>query len=261
MNDYWSLTFISQDDFTRHVKETIEKYGQKLESFDLEKFNSNIIDPIKLVFDKTVYNAEWEEIVENEIFRQRDKSNNNDIGYFHQNIFKYISGCEVPTNGWDVIYKNKRGISLPDDDVVHSVYVEMKNKHNTMNSASSAKTYIKMQSQLLSDDDCACFLVETIAKSSQNIKWIASVDGKKVQHRRIRRVSMDKFYSIMTGQTNAFYQMCRQLPLTIEELVKTNSVPLVQPDSVVDELKQSNPDMLMSLYLLAFKTYDGFGEL
>lgn len=32
---------------------------------------------------------------------------------------------------------------MPDGDIVHTIYVEMKNKHNTMNSASSAKTYIK----------------------------------------------------------------------------------------------------------------------
>lgn len=47
----------------------------------------------------------------------------------------------------------------------------MKNKHNTMNSAAAGKTFIKMQSQLLKDDDCACFLVEAIAKKSQNIKY------------------------------------------------------------------------------------------
>lgn len=69
----WNLTFISEEDFTNHVKATIEKYGEKLESFDLKRFNKNIIDPIKLIFDKTVYQSSWEEIVSNEIFRQRDK--------------------------------------------------------------------------------------------------------------------------------------------------------------------------------------------
>lgn len=86
----WNLNFISEEDFTNHVKATIEKYGEKLESFDLKRFNKNIIDPIKLIFDKTVYQSSWDEIVSNEIFRQRDKSNNNDIGYFHQRIFQYI---------------------------------------------------------------------------------------------------------------------------------------------------------------------------
>lgn len=157
----WGIKFITEEDFTNHVRATIEKYGTKLDSYNLKKFNKNIIDPVKLIFDKTVYQTSWEEMVGNEIFRQRDKANNNDIGYFHQRIFQYIDKCRVPDNGkeggWDVIYQNPDGITLPDGDVVHTVYVEMKNKHNTMNSASAGKTYIKMQNQLLQDDDCACF--------------------------------------------------------------------------------------------------------
>ena len=137
----WNLTFISEEDFTNHVKATIDKYGDKLESFDLKRFNKNIVDPVKLIFDKTVYNFSWEEIVKNEIFRQRDKSNNNDIGYFHQRIFNFIANCRVPDNGkeggWDVIYENPNGIILPDGGTVHKIYVEMKNKHNTMNSAAA----------------------------------------------------------------------------------------------------------------------------
>lgn len=206
----WNLTFISEEDFTNHVKATIEKYGEKLESFDLKRFNKNIIDPIKLIFDKTVYQSSWEEIVSNEIFRQRDKSNNNDIGYFHQRIFQYIKNCHVPPNGeeggWDVIYENPDGIPIPEAGIVHTVYVEMKNKHNTMNSASAGKTFIKMQNQLLNDDDCACFLVEAIAQRSQNIKWETTVDKKKVGHKLIRRVSLDQFYALVTGQEDAFYQ-------------------------------------------------------
>ena len=87
----WELSFISEKDFTNHVKDTIDKYGEKLESFDIVRFNKNIVDPIKMIFDKTVYQTSWDEIVGNEIFRQRDKSNNNDIGYFHQRIFQYIT--------------------------------------------------------------------------------------------------------------------------------------------------------------------------
>ena len=86
----WKLKFISQENFVKHVEATIDKYGEKLESFDIKRFNKNIIDPIKLIFDKTVYQSTWEEMVGNEIFRQRDKSNNNDIGYFHQTIFQYM---------------------------------------------------------------------------------------------------------------------------------------------------------------------------
>ena len=159
----WIIKFIKEPELKRHVAETIAAYGDKLLSYDLKKFNSNLIDPVKMIFDKNVYNESWEELVKGEIFRQRDKANTNDIGYFHQRIFQYFAGCEVPDNGtkggWDVIYKNPQGITLPEGDTVHTIYVEMKNKHNTMNNASAGKTYIKMQNQLLKDDDCACFLV------------------------------------------------------------------------------------------------------
>lgn len=269
----WGLNFISEDNFKKHVAATIEKYGEKLESFDIKRFNKNIVDPIKLIFDKTVYQTSWKEMVGNEIFRQRDKSNNNDIGYFHQRIFQYIDKCRVPDNGkeggWDVIYQNPDGIVLPDGDIVHTVYVEMKNKHNTMNSASSAKTYIKMQGQILEDDDCACLLVEAIAKKSQNIKWTTKVDGKNVQHRLIRRVSMDQFYSILTGDENAFYKMCMALPEVINSVVNEEGGVTVPHDTVVDELQKvaevydnqsEDLSMAMAVYMLGFNTYMGFGS-
>jgi hypothetical protein len=270
----WGLSFITEEDFTKHVKATIDKYGEKLESFDIVRFNKNIVDPIKMIFDKTVYQSTWEEIVSNEIFRQRDKSNNNDIGYFHQRIFQYITDCHVPDNGkeggWDVIFKKPAGIKLPDGDVVHNVYVEMKNKHNTMNSSAAGKTYIKMQSQLLDDDDCACFLVEAIAKKSQNIKWSTTVDGKNVSHKKIRRVSLDQFYALVTGQEDALYQMCMVLPKVIEKVVIEGGDDVKVPhDTVVAELKRvaeqmgetdSDLAMAMAIYLLGFSTYEGFSK-
>lgn len=267
----WRISFISEKAFTSHVKATIQKYGDKLESFDLERFNKNIVDPIKLIFDKTVYRATWDATISNEIFRQRDKSNNNDIGYFHQRIFSYIPNCRVPDNGkeggWDVIYENPKGITLADGSVVHRVYVEMKNKHNTMNSASAGKTFIKMQNQLLKDDDCACFLVEAIAKTSQNIKWETTVDGTKVSHKLIRRVSMDQFYALVTGQADAFYQICMALPETIQKVVDAEGEHLVPHDVVCDQLSAmakesgiSNQDLAiaMAIYLLGFGSYTGF---
>lgn len=271
MFEMWQLNYISEEDFTNHVRATIEKYGEKLESFDLKRFNKNLIDPIKLIFDKTVYQSTWDEIASNEIFRQRDKSNNNDIGYFHQRIFQYIQNCRVPDNGqeggWDVIYEQENGIALPDGGVVHKVYIEMKNKHNTMNSASAGKTFIKMQNQLLNDDDCACFLVEAIAARSQNIKWETTVDKVKVGHKLIRRVSVDQFYALVTGQEDAFYQMCMVLPEVIQNVVDTLDGAIVPNDTVIEELKaiaglqdveSDDLAIAMAVYMLGFGTYKGF---
>ncbi len=265
------LNFISDEELYDHVRSTIEKYGEKLTSFDLKRFNKNIVDPIKLLFDKTVYHLTWEQIIGNEIFRQRDKANNNDIGYFHQRIFQYITDCRVPDNGteggWDVIYEKPEGIIMPDGSCVHRIYVEMKNKHNTMNSASAGKTFIKMQSQLLQDDDCACFLVEAIAKHSQNIKWEPTVDKKKVGHKLIRRVSLDQFYALTTGESDAFYQLCMVIPDVIQSVVNESQNINTPHDTVMEEIQQiadkqniDSKDMAiaMAIYLLGFSEYTGF---
>jgi len=267
----WPLTFITQQELESHIRDTIVKYGTKLESYNLESFNRNIVDPIKLIFDKMIYRTSWETTISNEIFRQRDKSNNNDIGYFHQRIFKYIGNCHVPANGteggWDVIFSTAEGICLPDGGCVHKVFVEMKNKHNTMNSSSAAKTFIKMQSQLLKDDDCACFLVEAIAAKSQNIKWNTTIDTNRVSHKLIRRVSLDCFYALVTGQNDAFYQLCKVLPDMIQNVVDQNGAGLVPHDTVMDELQNmakafsvgsTDLSIAMAIYMLGFKSYLGF---
>lgn len=247
----WDLNFIDRENFKKHVSNTIQTYDDTLKSINLQSFNSNIIDPIKLTFDSKVYRKTIEEVIDNELVRQRDKTNTNAIGYFHQNLFKYIANCEVPNVGFDVIYTRLNG---------SKVYVEMKNKHNTMNSSAAQKTFLKMTTQLLNDDNCDCYLVEIIAKKSQNIIWNVSLDYEKVSNEHIKRVSIDKFYEEVTGDKDAFYKICKQLPIIIDEIIAENDEFVVEDDTVISELRSKNPDILKSLYMLAFSTYEGFKE-
>ncbi len=271
----WKIDFISEADFKQMVTDTIIRYQKNMRAYDLKEFNQNQIDPIKLLFDKIVYQNSWNEVIQREVWRQRDKSNNNDIGDFHQSLFQFIKGCEVPEKGWDVIFRRDAGkINLPECGEVRSIYVEMKNKHNTMNSSSAGKIYTKMQKQLLEDDDCACFLVEAIAKKSQNITWKLKVDGKERSHNRIRRVSIDVFYALITGQRDAFFQICVALPQVIRDIVGNSSRFNPPRDTVVDELKEkadsvkgkfsqelSDDDATaLALYLLGFSDYLGFNS-
>lgn len=266
----WNIDFITQEDFKLHVNETIKHYGNKLVSYDIKKFNKNLIDPIKMIFDKAVYREDWETIIANEIFRQRDKSNTNEIGYFHQRIFSYIRHCSVPNSGWDVIFENSEGYVLDNGNRVAKIFVELKNKHNTMNSSSAGKTYMKMQNQLLHDDNCVCFLVEAIAVRSQNIIWQTTIDGARVSHNRIRRVSIDKFYEIITGQSDAFYQICKVLPEIVKEVINESDEIVVPKDEVYDEIKRiaegfggtsENMGMILAMYMLGFSTYNEFNSL
>lgn len=273
----WDLDFISENDFKKYVCQTIENYRESLKSMTLKDFNKNIIDPVKFAFDKALYGISWQELINNEITRQRDKTNNNYIGYFHQHIFKYIKKCTVPPNGkeggWDIIFQNSNGLYFaPNDEcneLVHTIYVEMKNKHNTMNSSSAERTYKKMQQQLCTDDDCACYLVEAIANTSQNIIWETSVDKRKVRHKRIRRVSIDQFYNIVTGQSDAFYKVCMKLPEMISKVLPLMSKKENTKDSVYLELQKKakhynagNEDinLTLAMYMLGFSSYLGFNQ-
>lgn len=244
MGKYY-LNFISDVDLYNHVKYTMEKYRFKM---DLKAFSSNLIDPIKLTFDSKIYKKSWEEIIESEIIRQVDKSNTNHIGYFHQNIFKFIGlDWEVPKVGWDIVNPKKH------------IYVEMKNKHNTMNSASGQKTYMGMQSKILQEPNSICYLVEIIAKQSQDIPWRVSLNSTPISHERIRRVSIDKFYELVTGEPEAFKQLCEVLPTVMDDILKELKSEILE-NSVFEELQMLGSDIIKNIFLLSFKTYEGFSN-
>lgn len=242
----YNLGFISNEHIYEHVKKTVESYRREI---TIDQFNENIIDPIKLTFDAKVYGKSFHQAIEDECFRQIDKSNTNRIGYFHQNLFRYAgNGWVVPKEGFDV------------ENATRHIYVEMKNKHNTMNSASSQKTYMKMQGKLLEDDEATCYLVEVISKRSRDDAWRITLDGKPREHKKIRRMSMDKFYELVFGVKDAFYQLCKVLPDIIEDVV-TDNPGLALKNTVYEDLVKEHSDILAGLYLLAFNTYEGFENL
>jgi len=251
MREY-NLSFIDDRDLFNHVKETIEKYRF---SINLKEFNKNLVDPIKLTFDSKVYGKTIEEIIEMESVRQMDKSNSNHIGYFQQNIFKYLYHKEKKKSSW---YVPQKGFDIVND--TDKIYVEMKNKHNTMNSSSSQKTYTRMQNKILNTPNATCMLVEVIAKNSQNIPWQVSLDGESMSHVQIRRVSIDKFYELVTGEKEAFKQLVEALPNVMDDVLEDIQQNGIE-NSVFEELKGIDENILKSLYLLSFQKYEGFNNL
>lgn len=240
----YGLGFISDAQLFAHVEDTLQKYRH---SINLAQFNKNLVDPIKLTFDSKAYGKTVREIIESECIRQIDKSNTNHIGYFHQNIFKYFDGWEVPRCGFDAINADR------------SIYAEIKNKHNTMNSASSQKTYMKMQQKILRDDKATCYLVEIVAKASADEPWAISLDAERMSHNNIRRISIDKFYQLATGYEFAFRDLCQTLPTVIDNVVSDRKIGAIE-NSVFDELSAISPDLLASIFLLSFKNYQGFSS-
>lgn len=122
-------------------------------------------------------------------------------------------------NGWCV---SKEGFDVANDDL--HIYAVLKNKHKTTNSSSLRKIYMKMQAKLLDDEQAICYLVESVSEKSENEIWTETLDGYPISHKRIRRMSMDKFYELVFKDPIAFRKLRQKLPEIINDVICENSV-------------------------------------
>lgn len=242
MIDY-NLGFISNENLYDHVKETVNAYRLEI---SMKEFTKSI-DPIKLTFDSIIYNKSMGDILKEEMNRQIDKSNTNHIGYFHQNIFKYFSGWEVLDKGYDVVNKEL------------GIYVEMKNRYNTINHASSHYTYIKMEDTLRTTPNSTCMLVTAMSNSSHDKIWEKTINKTKKSNSNIRIVSIDKFYELVTGDELAFKKMCEILPIVTSDIVHDGSFEF-RSNNIIKDLEDSPESILKLLYINAFGKYNGFRQ-
>ena len=242
----YNLGFIPDQDIYDYVKQTVLLYT---DSIDLASFNKNIIDPIKLTFDAKIYGQTFDEVVVAECHRQIDKTNQNHLGYFHQNLFKLVgNGWTVPTKGFDIENSQKH------------IFVEMKTKHNTMNAGGALAVVLMCQDKLIADPQATCYLVEVIAKKSQDIPWAGTYKGHKIGgNPRLRRMSIDKFYELVFNDREAFMKLCKALPLILDDILDELNKGKLK-NTVLAELNALSSNTFKSLYLLAFKTYAGFNN-
>ena len=65
----------------------------------------------------------------------------------------------------------------------------------------------------------------------------------------------DKFYEIVYEDKYAFYKLWKALPDILDDVIEGNDSAMLK-NTVYDELDKT--DFYKSLYILAFKTYEGF---
>ena len=201
----YNLGFISDENIYKHVKETVMRYSA---SIDLEAFNKNIIDPIKLTFDSKVYGRTMEEVIASECMRQMDKSNNNHIGYFHQNLFRYAgNGWTVPEEGFDVVNEEKHIFS-----VFHDNPFEMKRKNKI-------KLMIKMLGKVLTDEEAVCYIVDTSKHIHQEESWSIEIDKQICGDERIRYISIPAFYDKAFCQNGCYQNVLHIFPMVLEDVL------------------------------------------
>lgn len=213
------------------------------------------MDTIKLTFDAKFNNISEENLIQSEILRQIDKSTNNSIGTFHEQILGGIEGYESGyLSGYDIKAK---------DD---TLFADIKNKHNTMNSNSAEALFQKLSRYADDNKKAKCYWVQILAKNSFCELWKGEINGKEYSHSRVLKISGDQFYALLSGQQDAYYQLYKVLPIAISDFIATldkkgsddkNSAL----DEIKSEIKTTERTLLDQITFENYSYYIGFDKL
>lgn len=196
----------------REVSAVLESIDTAVENID-ETVYSNVVDPFSALFDASAQNISFDEWMAQERSRQLQKTLQNSIGYLHEHIIGNMAGWQNPAGG---------GYDL--ENMEQKIIVELKNKHNTMNSSSAEAVYTKMASFLGTTKlGYTGYVVTIIPKTADkfNRTYNPSVRGVSLPAREdLRIVDGATFYELATGDKNALQKLYRALPGVIQDVLQ-----------------------------------------
>lgn len=248
MNKY--VDFIDDEALIMAISKLYQVYQQSSQGKRFADLNRNTMDPIKFQFDTMfLYDGDGRQTLTNEIFRQADKTIANAMGAFHQTLIGSIYGFEeTPYMPCDCKKSD------------NSMFIEVKNKHNTMNARSGEGVFQELNSLSRAYPRAMCYCVEVISDRSHDSVWSLTVNGTTMQNDRIHKISADRFYAIATGDDRAFFKLCASLrEATYDFLDRTHAssgLALETDYPVFDELGLD--DITSELFSKALRHYNGF---
>jgi len=252
-NNY--VNFISDEHLLDCIGNLHKAYLKAKNNISKTNFYSNKVDTIKLTFDAKFNEIDEESLIQSEILRQIDKSTNNSIGTFHEQILGGIKGFEVGNlSGFDI------------KSVDDTLFADIKNKHNTMNSSSAEALFQKLARYANDYKKAKCYWVQILAKGSFCELWTAEINGKEYSHSRVYKVSGDQFYALLSGQDDALFELYKALPKAINDFLKsTNNNKDLAENSALEEIKtETQTTKRTILDQITFENYSyylGFNKL
>lgn len=249
------LSYISDEHLFYCIENLHKAYLRAKNNISKNSFYTNKVDTIKLTFDAKFNNINEDDLIQTEILRQIDKSINNSIGTFHEQILGGIKGYEVG---------NLSGFDIKATD--NSLFADIKNKHNTMNSSSAEALFQKLARYADDYKKANCYWVQILAKSSFNEHWKGEINGKEYSHSRVFKISGDKFYALLSGQDDALYQLYKSLPKAIKVYLKSvEKVDSPRENSAMEEIaseaEKSKRSILDQITFENYRYYLGFDKL
>lgn len=207
------LSYITDEHLLECIDFLYNSYEKAKEKITKKSFYENKVDVFKMIFDKEFNQQTDEQWINTEILRQVDKGINNSIGAFHERILGGIKGYERGVLA---------GFDIKAND--NTLFADIKNKHNTMNSSSAESLFQKLKVYADQNKKAKCYCVQILAKSSFNELWKATINGKEYSHSRVYTISGDQFYSLLTGKPTALFDLYQALPIAITDYLKDKKI-------------------------------------
>lgn len=249
------VTFISDEHLLSCLGNLHSAYLKAKNNISKKTFYANKVDTFKLTFDSKFNNISEEQLIQAEILRQIDKSINNSIGTFHEQILGGIPGFEVGNlSGFDIKAKD------------NTLFADIKNKHNTMNSSSAEALFQKLKRYADDYKKAKCYWVQILAKGSFCELWNGDINGKEYGHSRVYKISGDQFYALLSGKEDALFQLYKALPNAISDYLKSaKKEEKITENSALDEItlemQQSKRTVLNQITFENYSYYLGFNKL
>lgn len=248
------VDFITDEHLLNCISNLYASYVNAKKEFTKVKFYNNKVDIFKLTFDSKFNGLSEVDLIKLEMSRQIDKSVNNAIGTFHEQVLTGVQGYE---SGRLVGYDIKANDN--------SLFAEIKNKHNTMNSSSAESAFQKLARFADDNRQAKCYLVQILSKHSFIKNWESIINGKEYSHSRVFMISGDKFYELLTGDKQAFFKLHKILPVAVNDFLQTIDVASLDKNTILsdisDSAKKSNRSILDEITFENFYYYSGFNDL
>jgi hypothetical protein len=209
------VDFISDEHFLACVANLHTAYLKAKNNITKEHFYSNKVETIKLTFDAKFNAIDEESLIQTEILRQIDKSINNSIGTFHEQILGGIKGLEVGyLSGFNV---------KATDYTLFALLVFEKLPINFEDAI-----FEKLAKQANFYKTSKCYLVDFTLEDDYLEKWIIATDESSVSHKRVFKISGNRFYNLLSGQEEALSQIQNILPAVFKDYSSIEKLDLVR---------------------------------
>lgn len=220
------LSWIDDSDLKREVS-LLLSVAKEAKTTAVNEFGKNVIDPFAAIFEIAGFDMDFNDWLKSETSRQAQKTLQNHIGDFHQNIL----GCSnsdfhknLKENALDwTNMKVGNVIDLVSEK--NKAIAEIKNKYNTISGGKLADLYYSLE-RLISPKSSiykgyTAYYVAIIPKKGERYnKPFTPSDKDKGEkcpvNEHIREIDGASFYSLITGSGSALKDLFDILPEVIE---------------------------------------------